>query len=525
MQKVIPPELKIDVSARPLALSDATLSRADGAVVLLEKTARPDKAVDTLPQAAVWRKLLRGASAQRPGIADSRDAAAQSQPDARRRRLREARRHRFRAARPGRQAGARSAQARRGAPAAACKRVHCARRTHGRARSRAERRAGSRGARCPSRSRRPPLRTTCAGRTSRTGHRALYDRSVAIAAGNHLARWLATLPPNVLDSIALSRRAAEARAPRRLVVQVLRHRPAREAGCRRVPRRRARQPASWRGHRATHLPAEAHAPHGGKQGATGIALVGKGICFDTGGINLKPHRGMYTMHGDMQGSAVAVGTLLALTRLEASYPIDCWLAITENQIGPNAFRPQEIVHALNGVTIQVVHSDAEGRMVLADTLTLASREKPRFVLDFATLTGACVNALTDRYAGAFTNRAGLHDWLQQTGTPQRRARLVLPDGRRLRHGARVPRRRRPAVHARQQGRPHPGVALPQQVRRGDGAVGARRPRSVRTQGRSRPRADRDDRLRGALRRAPAGRCRRTRRSSCGPCREHRPRRR
>jgi leucyl aminopeptidase len=118
----------------------------------------------------------------------------------------------------------------------------------------------------------------------------------------------------------------------------------------------------------------------------------------------------------MQGSSVAVGTLLALSRLQASYPIDCWLAITENQIGPNAFRPQEIVHALNGVSIQVVHSDAEGRMVLADTLTLASREQPRLVLDFATLTGACVNALTDRYAGAFTNRAALHGWLQRTGS-------------------------------------------------------------------------------------------------------------
>ena len=108
---------------------------------------------------------------------------------------------------------------------------------------------------------------------------------------------------------------------------------------------------------------------------------------------------MYTMQGDMQGSSVAVGSLLALTRLEAPYPIDCWLAITENQIGPNAFRPQEIVRALNGVTIQVVHSDAEGRMVLADTLTLASREKPRFVLDFATLTGACVAALGTRVGG------------------------------------------------------------------------------------------------------------------------------
>jgi leucyl aminopeptidase len=124
---------------------------------------------------------------------------------------------------------------------------------------------------------------------------------------------------------------------------------------------------------------------------------------------------MYTMHGDMQGSAVAAGSLLALSRLQAAQTIDCWLAITENQIGPTAFRPQEVVRAANGVTIQVVHSDAEGRMVLADTLALASREKPRVIVDFATLTGACVNALTERYAGAFTNRADLHAWLQQTG--------------------------------------------------------------------------------------------------------------
>src|SRR5512141_1971543 len=70
---------------------------------------------------------------------------------------------------------------------------------------------------------------------------------------------------------------------------------------------------------------------------------------------------------------------------------------------------------MNGVTIQVVHSDAEGRMVLADTLALASREKPEFILDFATLTGACVAALTERYSGAFTNRSRLHEWLQATG--------------------------------------------------------------------------------------------------------------
>jgi leucyl aminopeptidase len=107
--------------------------------------------------------------------------------------------------------------------------------------------------------------------------------------------------------------------------------------------------------------------------------------------------------------------LLALSRLNVPYDIDCWLAITENQIGPNAFRPQEVVTAVNGVTIQVAHSDAEGRMVLADTLALAAREKPDLMLDFATLTGACVTALTDRYAGAFTNRAEWHAAIEQAG--------------------------------------------------------------------------------------------------------------
>jgi leucyl aminopeptidase len=84
--------------------------------------------------------------------------------------------------------------------------------------------------------------------------------------------------------------------------------------------------------------------------------------------------------------------------------------LTENEIGPRAYRPQEVVRASNGVTIQVVHSDAEGRMALADTLALATRDKPSLVIDYATLTGACVMALTERFSGAFTNRP---DWRPQ----------------------------------------------------------------------------------------------------------------
>ena len=139
------------------------------------------------------------------------------------------------------------------------------------------------------------------------------------------------------------------------------------------------------------------------------SLVGKGICFDTGGTNLKAHKGMLDMHTDMEGSAVALGSLYALKMLRSPLSVDCWLAITENRIGPFAYKPQDVVRAANGTTIQVIHTDAEGRMVLADALSLAAARKPRAIIDYATLTGACVYALTERYSGAFTNRPEARD--------------------------------------------------------------------------------------------------------------------
>jgi leucyl aminopeptidase len=96
-----------------------------------------------------------------------------------------------------------------------------------------------------------------------------------------------------------------------------------------------------------------------------------------------------------------LATVVAAAQLRLPRAIDAWLAITENSIGPNAYRPQEVVQAVNGTTIQVIHSDAEGRMALADTLALAARRRPRVMLDFATLTGACVYALTERMSGLF----------------------------------------------------------------------------------------------------------------------------
>jgi leucyl aminopeptidase len=137
------------------------------------------------------------------------------------------------------------------------------------------------------------------------------------------------------------------------------------------------------------------------------ALVGKGICFDTGGHNLKSARYMYTMHEDMNGSAVALGILLAATRMKLPVNIDCWMALAQNNISPAAYKQNEVVTALNGTTIEVMHTDAEGRMVLADTLTLAARGKPDLIIDFATLTGSMHVALGDRYSGVFATSDAL----------------------------------------------------------------------------------------------------------------------
>ena len=148
--------------------------------------------------------------------------------------------------------------------------------------------------------------------------------------GNHLARWLTTLPPNVLE-LQLSARL-EMLARRNAGASHSSMRRTAHARRRRVPRGRARERSSRRWHRSPALPAATRTV------ARRLALVGKGICFDTGGINLKPHKSMYQMHEDMQGSAVAVGTLLALSELDVPYDIDCWLAITENEIGARAYR-------------------------------------------------------------------------------------------------------------------------------------------------------------------------------------------
>ncbi len=160
-----------------------------------------------------------------------------------------------------------------------------------------------------------------------------------------------------------------------------------------------------------------------------VALVGKGICFDTGGHNLKPARYMAGMHEDMAGAAVALAVIEAVARLKLPVRVDAWLALSRNDIGPGAYRQGDVVTALNGRTIEIVHTDAEGRMVLADTLTLATNRKPDVVMDFATLTGSMTMALGNRMSGFFASDEFLADRLQAcaSSSGERLMPFMMPD--------------------------------------------------------------------------------------------------
>jgi len=168
-------------------------------------------------------------------------------------------------------------------------------------------------------------------------------------------------------------------------------------------------------HRDAGILKISYRPTSPKKSARAVALVGKGITFDTGGVNVKTGTYMYGMHGDMAGSAVALALTLLASEQQWQFPVTAYLAIADNAISNIAYRPNEVVTSMSGRTIEIVHTDAEGRMVLADTLCLASKDEPAIILDFATLTGACVRAIGTTYCGAFTNNIKLNKHIIKAG--------------------------------------------------------------------------------------------------------------
>ncbi len=234
-------------------------------------------------------------------------------------------------------------------------------------------------------------------------------RVSAEATGNNLARWLTALPPNLLDANSYTSLVRSMAKEHGWQFKRFGTRELKSLGCGAFL-----AVAQGNDNDSASIVRLRYRP-GSKSAKADLALVGKGIIFDTGGTNLKPFEYMLDMHSDMQGSAVALGAFLAISELQMPIAVDCWLAITENRTGPNAYKSQDVVTAANGKTIQTIHTDAEGRMALADTLVLASREAPSIIIDFATLTGSCIRALTRRYSGVFTNRSHLHDALVAVG--------------------------------------------------------------------------------------------------------------
>jgi len=156
---------------------------------------------------------------------------------------------------------------------------------------------------------------------------------------------------------------------------------------------------------------------GNKNKNSPLSFVGKGVCFDTGGISLKPAKFMEEMKYDMAGSAVVAGLIQSLALRKAKVNAVGVVGLVENMPGGNAQRPGDIVKAYNGKTSEVLNTDAEGRLVLADALSFTEKKfKPKFIIDLATLTGAIIVSLGEEYAGLFSNNDDLSNKLLESGS-------------------------------------------------------------------------------------------------------------
>ncbi|QDX82343.1 peptidase M17 [Denitratisoma sp. DHT3] len=236
------------------------------------------------------------------------------------------------------------------------------------------------------------------------GNAGSFAPVAALARANTLARELTALPPNELTPADYRRRIRQLAAAQGWQIEEYDFRRLKKLGAGAFC-----AVAQGSDHQDAAIVRLRHRPRNAK--GRSVALVGKGICFDTGGHNLKPARYMQGMHEDMNGSAVVLGLFQAITELRLPIAVDAWLAIAHNHLSPGAYKQNDIVTALDGTSIEVVHTDAEGRMVLADALTLASRgdgrQRPDLIVDFATLTGSMHAALGSRYSGVFASDEAL----------------------------------------------------------------------------------------------------------------------
>jgi len=234
-----------------------------------------------------------------------------------------------------------------------------------------------------------------------------FKAADGIATGVLLARDLVNEPPNVLGPKEFAARA-EALTKLGVEVEILDEKAMQKLGMRALL---GVGQGSTRGSRVAIM-----RWNGGKAGAQPIAFIGKGVVFDSGGISIKPGGGMEDMKGDMAGAACVVGLMHALASRKAKANVVGAIGLVENMPDGSAQRPGDIVTTMSGQTIEIINTDAEGRLVLADVLWyVQDRFKPKFMIDLATLTGAILVALAQEYAGLFSNNDELAQRITEAG--------------------------------------------------------------------------------------------------------------
>ena len=252
----------------------------------------------------------------------------------------------------------------------------------------------------------PALALTLVTSDPASAKAAVRERE-AIAQGVNIARDLVNEPPNILYPVEFARRAAGLKK-QGVQVEILGERQLAKIGMRALlgvgqGSRRESQVVIMRW-------------NGAAKSVQPVAFIGKGVTFDTGGISIKPAGGMEDMKGDMAGAACVVGLMHALAARKAKVNAIGVIGLVENMPDGNAQRPGDIVKSLSGQTIEIINTDAEGRLVLADVLWYTQdRYKPAFMVNLATLTGACIVALGKEHAGLFSNDDALAERLHAAG--------------------------------------------------------------------------------------------------------------
>ncbi|MET4799350.1 leucyl aminopeptidase [Bradyrhizobium sp. LB11.1] len=240
-----------------------------------------------------------------------------------------------------------------------------------------------------------------------TGAKKAFASAGAVVDGVIIARDLVNEPPNVLFPEEFARRASQLRKLG-VKIEVLDVKAMQKLG---MGALLGVGQGSARPSRTVIMRWD-----GAKKGEAPVAFVGKGVCFDTGGISIKPAGSMEDMKGDMGGAACVVGLMHALAARKAKANVVGAIGLVENMPDGNAQRPGDIVTSMSGQTIEIINTDAEGRLVLADVLWyVAKKTKPKFMVDLATLTGAIVVALGTDHAGMFSNNDELAERLHAAG--------------------------------------------------------------------------------------------------------------